>query len=77
MPLADSSRNQPRLVFRGRARRLPAHLLLVTIFVAVLWVSIGSPSRADAAERGTGFGTWAPISAYGWHGSMLVGGVHT
>lgn len=77
MPLADSSRNQTRPVFRGRALPLPAYLLLVMIFLTVLGVSIGSPSRADAAERGTGFGTWAPISAYGWHGSMLVGGVHT
>lgn len=32
---------------------------------------------ASAADRGTGFGTWAPLSTTGWHGSMRVGDVHT
>jgi hypothetical protein len=32
---------------------------------------------ANAASQGLGFGTWAPQSTYGWHGSMLVNGVHT
>ncbi len=52
-------------------------LLMLFAVTIVLAITLVVPSRADAAERGTGFGTWAPISAYGWHGSMLVGGVHT
>ena len=34
-------------------------------------------ARTPAASKGTGFGEWAPISAYGWHGSMRVGNTHT
>ncbi|MBW9111311.1 hypothetical protein [Microbacterium ureisolvens] len=62
---------------RRRVMRPTAHLLLVAVFVIIVAMNLSSPSRADAADRGTGFGTWAPISAYGWHGSMLVNGVHT
>jgi len=61
--------------------RLPvrrrASALFLAIVVIVIAITLVAPSRADAAERGTGFGTWAPVSAYGWHGSMLVDGVHT
>lgn len=77
MSAVDSTATRIRLVLRGRVLRLPAYLLLIALFVIIVSLNIAHPSRADAAERGTGFGTWAPISAYGWHGSMLVGGVHT
>lgn len=55
--------------------RAPAALVLclVLALVGALWTA--PPARA--ADQGTGFGTWAPLSAHGWHGSMLVGGVHT
>jgi hypothetical protein len=57
----------PRL--RGpAAAALCALLILFGILAA-------PPARA--ADQGAGFGTWAPLSAYGWHGSMLIGGVHT
>ncbi len=54
-------------------RRLPAALALL----AVLLGSLAVAPAAQAAERGTGFGTWAPLSRTGWHGSMRVGDVHT
>lgn len=53
--------------------------LLTTLIAAVL-VTVGvvaAPAPAHAASQGSGFGTWAPISPYGWHGSMLIDGVHT
>lgn len=56
---------------------LPLHLLILAALVVLLVVDVVAPPRADAAERGAGFGTWAPISAHGWHGSMLIDGVHT
>ncbi|WP_125131393.1 hypothetical protein [Microbacterium sp. 10M-3C3] len=60
---------------------LPLRRLLVTLAIAVVAMTtlivVGAPTRAQAASQGTGFGTWAPLSAYGWHGSMLVDGVHT
>jgi hypothetical protein len=50
------------------------------VFTALL-VACGSvvftAPAAHAASPGAGFGAWAPISAYGWHGSMIVDGVHT
>ena len=57
-------------------------LLLVGILIAVVsggfviasWLA---PSTSQAAEAGAGFGTWAPTSQYGWHGSMRVGDVDT
>jgi hypothetical protein len=56
---------------------LPAYLLIVAVLIVFLVTDVMAPPRADAAERGVGFGTWAPVSAYGWHGSMLIDGVHT
>ncbi|MDQ1111292.1 hypothetical protein QE418_000740 [Microbacterium testaceum] len=53
-------------------RRLPALLTL-----AALLVGVAVAPAAHAADRGTGFGTWAPLSRTGWHGSMRVGDVHT
>ncbi len=54
-------------------RRLPAALALLTILIGTFAVA----PAAQATERGTGFGTWAPLSRTGWHGSMRVGDVHT
>lgn len=63
-----------RAVSRRRARLLAA--LLAALIVTCAGAVFAAPS-AQAASQGTGFGTWAPVSAYGWHGSMLVNGVHT
>ena len=52
-------------------------ILLAGVIVANLLISMLAPASADAATRGSGFGTWAPTSAHGWHGSMIVDGVHT
>lgn len=60
----------PRPVTRLLAVVLTALALIVTATVL-------APAPARAAEQGSGFGSWAPVSAYGWHGSMLVDGVHT
>jgi hypothetical protein len=49
-------------------------LLVVAAIVAGGFV-MTQPARA--ASPGVGFGTWAPTSAYGWHGSMVAGGMHT
>ncbi|AZC14578.1 hypothetical protein [Microbacterium sp. ABRD28] len=59
---------------RGLLRLLAASVALSVVVIAG---SVFAAASASAAERGTGFGTWAPISAHGWHGSMLVNGVHT
>ena len=64
------------------ARALSRHhaRLLAALLAALLLTCAGAvftPPAAHAAAQGTGFGSWAPISAYGWHGSMLVDGVHT
>lgn len=53
----------------------PIAIVIAAVLLAASVLVSAAP--AQAAERGTGFGTWAPISPYGWHGSMLVGGVHT
>lgn len=45
--------------------------------VTVLIGGVVVAAPAHAAAQGAGFGTWAPISRYGWHGSMLIDGVHT
>ncbi|WP_194410895.1 hypothetical protein [Microbacterium cremeum] len=63
-----------------RRRGLPPAvyaILLAGVIIANLLVGLLAPSSAHAASRGAGFGTWAPTSAYGWHGSMLVDGIHT
>jgi hypothetical protein len=49
---------------------------LAALVLTVIGLVATAPS-ASAADRGVGFGTWAPLSAHGWHGSMVVGGVHT
>lgn len=51
-------------------------LAALTVIAALLG-GLGMAPAAHAAERGTGFGTWAPLSRTGWHGSMRVGDVHT
>ncbi|WP_214466330.1 hypothetical protein [Microbacterium flavescens] len=61
----------------ARARYRPA-TLIVAIVAALIAASVILPAApAQAAARGVGFGAWEPVSAYGWHGSMLVDGVHT
>ncbi|MDQ1136114.1 hypothetical protein QE410_000913 [Microbacterium sp. SORGH_AS 1204] len=45
--------------------------------IAALLGGLATVPAAQAADRGTGFGTWAPLSRTGWHGSMRVGDVHT
>lgn len=50
--------------------------VLLCALIAIAGVVFAAPP-ARAADQGAGFGTWAPQSAHGWHGSMLVGGVHT
>lgn len=56
----------------------PRRRLLAAIAAfAVLLGGIGLAPAAHAADRGTGFGTWAALSRTGWHGSMKVGEVHT
>ena len=59
----------------ARLRGVPLILALVAAVIASLVLMPAGP--AQAASRGSGFGAWQPVSAYGWHGSMLVGGVHT
>ncbi|MCJ1708634.1 hypothetical protein [Microbacterium sp. VKM Ac-2923] len=57
----------------------PSHrrtLAALTVIAALLG-GLGLAPAAQAADRGTGFGTWAPLSRTGWHGSMRVGDVHT
>lgn len=63
-----------RSASRRRVRLLAA--LLAALIATCAGAVLAAPA-AQAASRGTGFGTWAPISPYGWHGSMLVEGVHT
>ncbi|WP_150958620.1 hypothetical protein [Microbacterium testaceum] len=53
-------------------RRFAAALTLSALLLGAAVVP-----AAHAADRGTGFGTWAPLSRTGWHGSMRVGDVHT
>lgn len=63
------------------AAPLPRRLMLaLAALLCALLVSVAvglAAPPARAADRGAGFGTWAPLSAHGWHGSMLVNGVHT
>lgn len=82
-PRVDDARHLTSLAARaarGRPRGLPlaAYAILIAgVIVANILVGLFSPSSAHAAARGAGFGTWASTSAYGWHGSMIVDGVHT
>lgn len=56
----------------------PRRRLLAAIAAfAVLLGGVALAPAAHAADRGTGFGTWAALSRTGWHGSMKVGDVHT
>ena len=63
--------------------RLRLHRRKVAAVAAVAAVALSAGATAlvtpaaSAASQGAGFGTWAPISAYGWHGSMLIDGRHT
>lgn len=80
-PVPDRRSWQPPshtlLVTRVRSgHALSPRMRILALLIALALSFIPAPP-ADAATRGTGFGTWAPISAYGWHGSMIVDGVHT
>ncbi|MDT0180317.1 hypothetical protein Q9S36_08860 [Microbacterium sp. ARD31] len=55
------------------SRWIAATIVAVLATLGVLLTA----APAQAASRGVGFGTWAPTSAHGWHGSMLIDGVHT
>ena len=60
------------------ARRIPrtsVALVLIAVLTALSVVAFPTPARA--ASQGAGFGTWAPMSPHGWHGSMMIDGVHT
>lgn len=53
-------------------------LWAAAVFLALIAAAVfGAAPPASAASQGAGFGTWAPLSAFGWHGSMIVDGVHT
>jgi len=73
----------PRRAARSSHRRSAVHralLVLVAMLASLVCgiaVLVATAPPASAAERGAGFGTWAPLSSDGWHGSMIVGGVHT
>ncbi len=54
-------------------RALLALLLAIAAVAAGVVVSL----PAGAASPGVGFGSWAPISAHGWHGSMSISGMDT
>lgn len=64
-------------------RRVTPHRVLVALTAALaalavtLVTLVAAAPSASAAAQGTGFGTWAPLSSTGWHGSMLVGSTHT
>lgn len=62
-------------MLRRRALLALTATLAMLVLTAVSLVVSARP--ASAASQGAGFGTWAPLSAQGWHGSMIVGGVHT
>ncbi|MDZ8200019.1 hypothetical protein RZO50_00705 [Microbacterium sp. SSW1-59] len=52
-------------------------IVLTVVCGGVIVTSWLAASPSQAASAGAGFGTWAPTSQYGWHGSMRVGDVHT
>ncbi|MFT2658156.1 hypothetical protein, partial [Escherichia coli] len=53
---------------RRRASRVVLALLVSSAALLAGTTAVATP--AEAADRGTGFGTWAPLSSTGWHGSM-------
>ncbi|WP_019181610.1 hypothetical protein [Microbacterium yannicii] len=69
MPITTSHRRSVRFLL--------ASLVAGAAALAVVAGGVAFAAPAHAAAQGAGFGTWAPISTYGWHGSMLVDGVHT
>lgn len=60
-----------------RRRALPRAVLALAVAAGLVGATAVVAAPAQAADRGTGFGTWAPLSSTGWHGSMRVGDVHT
>ena len=78
-PFPSPRRRPPLLLFLFRRHAIPLPLYVALAVLAIVLVALNpaAPSPAGAAERGVGFGTWAASSRYGWHGSMLIDGVHT
>lgn len=62
---------------RHLALPLPLYVALAVLAGVLVALNPAASGPADAAERGVGFGTWASGTRYGYHGSMLVDGVHT
>ena len=54
-------------------RVLASLVIIATLVIAGVLATL--PARA--ASPGSGFGEWAPSTRFGWHGSMLVNGIHT
>ena len=52
-------------------------LAVLAVVAATLTGAIVAGIPAQAASPGSGFGSWGPWTPYGWHGSMVVGGIHT
>jgi hypothetical protein len=52
-------------------------LAALAIVAALVVGGIVATAPAQAASPGSGFGEWAPSTRFGWHGSMLVNGIHT
>ncbi len=65
------------LRWRGNPLPLPLSVALALLAAALVAFNPAASSPAGAADRGVGFGTWASGTRYGWHGSMLIDGVHT
>ncbi|HWM15324.1 MAG TPA: hypothetical protein VNP97_01930 [Microbacterium sp.] len=63
----------PRQIRHALSRALAVAAACTLAVFGVVVVS----APAHAASHGVGFGTWAPVSPYGWHGSMVIDGVHT
>lgn len=72
--LAGATPHRPRTRVHRVLLALVATLASLVCGITAL---VATAPPASAADQGAGFGTWAPLSSTGWHGSMIVGGVHT
>jgi hypothetical protein len=50
---------------------------VLAVLAATLAGAVVAGLPARAASPGSGFGSWGPWTPYGWHGSMMVGDLHT
>lgn len=64
-------------MLRNDALPLPVYIAVAVLAALLIALNPTAPSPAGAADRGVGFGTWASGTRYGYHGSMLIDGVHT